>query len=119
MALVITEDASGAAELPALLQQMGIRAELLSCKRHALRISIPLAIQLRLLDADTENSQSLINLLAAVQAAAIQIMAQAGFKKVILILLALATLACQTRAKIAREGADCLTTRMISVNGMR
>ena len=83
VALVITEDASGAADLPPLLKQMGIRAELLSCKRHALRISIPLAIQLRLLDADTENSQSLINLLAAVQAAAVVGTFSSGYSRLI------------------------------------
>ncbi len=68
---MITEDASGAAELPRLLKQLGIRAELLECGRHALRISIPLAVQIQVLDADTENSQSFINLLAAAQAAAV------------------------------------------------
>jgi hypothetical protein len=83
VALVITEDAFSAAELPILLAQLGIRAELLDCKRHALRISIPLAIQLQLLDADTENALSLINLLAAAQSAAVVGTFSSGYSRLI------------------------------------
>lgn len=83
VALVITEDAASAAELPTLLKRLGIRAELYACKRHALRISIPLAIQLQLLDADTENSQSLINLLAAAQSAAVVGTFSSGYSRLI------------------------------------
>jgi hypothetical protein len=81
--LVITEDAAGAAELPRLLERLGIRAELLDCARHALRISIPLAVQIRVLDADTENAQSLINLLAAAQAAAVVGTFSSGYSRLI------------------------------------
>lgn len=83
VALVITEDALGAAELPRLLEQLGVRAELLACKRHALRISIPLALQIQVLDADTENSQSLVNLLAAAQAAAVVGTFSSGYSRLI------------------------------------
>ena len=81
--LVITEDAFSAAELPILLAHRGIRAELLDCKRHTLRISIPLAIQLQLLDADTENALSLINLLAAAQSAAVVGTFSSGYSRLI------------------------------------
>ncbi len=80
---MITEDAPAAAELPILLKQLGIRAELYACKRHTLRISIPLAIQLRLLDPDIENLQSFVNLLAAAQAAAIVGTFSSGYSRLI------------------------------------
>jgi hypothetical protein len=83
VALIITEDAAGAAELPQLLKRLGIRAEVLRCNRHTLRISIPLAIHLQLLHADSENRQSLINLLAAAQSAAIVGTFSSGYSRLI------------------------------------
>ena len=83
VALIITEDASAAADLPHLLKRLGMRAELLRCNRHTLRISIPLAIQLQLLDADSENRHSLVNLLAAAQAAAVVGTFSSGYSRLI------------------------------------
>ncbi len=83
VALVITEDATGAAELPRLLEPMGIRAELLECTRHTLRISIPLAVQTQVLNADTENLHSFINLLAAAQSAAVVGTFSSGYSRLI------------------------------------
>ncbi|KAH7621924.1 hypothetical protein Ndes2526B_g02739 [Nannochloris sp. 'desiccata'] len=40
-------------------------------------------------------------------------------EKCFLVLMALATLACQTGAIKSRDGSDCLTTRMLTTNGMR
>jgi hypothetical protein len=83
VALIITEDALGATELPQLLTQMGIRAELLSCQRHSLRISIPLALQLHVLNPDAENSQSLINRLASAEAAAVVGTFSSGYSRLV------------------------------------
>ena len=83
VALIITEDLSAAADLPHLLQQLGMRAELLRCNRHTLRISIPLAIQLQLLDADSENRHSLVNLLAVAQSAAVVGTFSSGYSRLI------------------------------------
>ena len=94
VALVITEDSTAAAELPRLLKQLGIRAELYACKRHSLRISIPLAIQLQLLDPDIENLQSFVNLLAAAHAAAIVGTFSSGYSRLIF------ELACASSGRI-------------------